>query len=173
LFLSAPILDWLNQAHQELLQDPSTTQIIHSIQTDPNPPQGYSWMDKTLGYKCQLVLLPTFTLKSPILQELHSSSIAGHSGLQKTYACARHSFFWPGMKKDIYNFIYECDICKHHKGELIKPLETLQPLPIQTSIWTDISMDFIVGLPKSGNKVVIMVVVDHISKYAHFCAFPH
>jgi hypothetical protein len=34
-------------------------------------------------------------------------------------------------------------------------------------------MDFIVGLPKSGNKSVIMVVVDHLSKYAHLCALQH
>jgi hypothetical protein len=31
-------------------------------------------------------------------------------------------------------------------------------------------MDFIVGLPKSGNKTFIMVVVDHLSKYDHLCA---
>jgi hypothetical protein len=37
----------------------------------------------------------------------------------------------------------------------------------------DISMDFIVGLPKSGNKSVIMVVVDRLSKYAHLCALQH
>ena len=34
-------------------------------------------------------------------------------------------------------------------------------------------MDFIVGLPKSRNKLVIMVVVDHLSKYAHLCALQH
>ena len=34
-------------------------------------------------------------------------------------------------------------------------------------------MDFITGLPKSGNKSVIMVVVDHLSMYAHFCALHH
>jgi hypothetical protein len=34
-------------------------------------------------------------------------------------------------------------------------------------------MDFIVGLPKSGNKSFTMVVVDHLSKYAHFCALQH
>jgi len=34
-------------------------------------------------------------------------------------------------------------------------------------------MDFIVGLPKSGNKSVIMVVFYHLSKYAQFCALQH
>jgi hypothetical protein len=34
-------------------------------------------------------------------------------------------------------------------------------------------MDFITGLPKSRNKSVIMVVVDHLSKYAHLCALQH
>jgi IS30 family transposase len=44
---------------------------------------------------------------------------------------------------------------------------------IPPAIWGDISMDFIVGLPKSGNKSVIMVVVDRLSKYAHLCSLQH
>ena len=111
LSLFAPIIDWLNHTRQEWLQDPSTTQLIHRIQTNPNPPQGYTWMDNTLKYKGRLVLLPPSTLKTPILKELHSSVIAGHYRLQKTYAHAFHSFFWPSMKKDIYHFISKSDIC--------------------------------------------------------------
>ena len=34
-------------------------------------------------------------------------------------------------------------------------------------------MDFITGLPKSEGKSVIMVVVDRLTKYAHFCALYH
>jgi hypothetical protein len=79
-------------------------------------------------------------------------------------------FFWDGMKQDICNFVIECDVCQHNKGETVKSPGTLQPLPIPPAIWRDISMDFIIGLPQSGNKSVMMVVVDRLSKYAHFCA---
>jgi hypothetical protein len=34
-------------------------------------------------------------------------------------------------------------------------------------------MDFITGLPKSEGKSVIMVIVDRLTKYAHFCALSH
>lgn len=67
----------------------------------------------------------------------------------------------------------ECDICQCNKGETIKTPSTLQPIPIPPIIWTNISMDFIVGLLKSGNKSVIMVVVYHLSKYAHLCSLQH
>eukprot|EP00253_Pinus_taeda_P025942 PITA_25942 len=77
------------------------------------------------------------------------------------------------MKKDILTFVIECDVCQRHKGEIVNTPGTLQPLPIPASIWTEVSMDFITGLPKSGNKSVIMVVVDRLSKYSHFCALPH
>jgi hypothetical protein len=69
--------------------------------------------------------------------------------------------------------VAECDVFQHNKGETVKATGTLQLILIPPTIWRDISMDFIVGLPKSSNKSFIMVVVDHLSKYAHFCALQH
>jgi hypothetical protein len=69
--------------------------------------------------------------------------------------------------------VEKCDICQRNKGETVKTPKTLQPLLIPPNIWIDISMDFIVGLPKSRNKSVIMVIVDHLSKHAHLCALQH
>jgi hypothetical protein len=77
------------------------------------------------------------------------------------------------MKQDICNFVTECEVCQHNKGETVKSSGTLQPLPISPAIWKDISMDFITSLPKLGNKSVIMVVVDRLSKYSQFCTLQH
>jgi hypothetical protein len=77
------------------------------------------------------------------------------------------------MKQDVHNFVSECDVCQGNKGEKFKSPGTLQPLSIPPVIWRDISMDFITSLPKSGNKLFIMVVVDLLSKYSHLCALQH
>jgi hypothetical protein len=108
-----------------------------------------------------------------ILSELHVTPTTGHSGFTKTYDRVKRSFFCDGMKQNICNFVAECDVCQCNKGEILKSSGTLQPLLIPPAIWKDISMDFITGLPKSGNKSIIMVVVDRLSKYAHFCTLQH
>jgi hypothetical protein len=69
--------------------------------------------------------------------------------------------------------VAECDICQRNKGDTVKTPDTLQPLPIPPTIWMNVSMDFIVGLPKLENKSIIMVVVDRLSKHAHLCSLQH
>jgi hypothetical protein len=58
-------------------------------------------------------------------------------------------------------------------SQIARPPPTLQPLSIPPTIWKDISMDFFTGSPKSRNKSIIMVVVDRLSEYAHFCSLQH
>ena len=103
-----------------------------------------------------------------LLQEFHSTPTGGHSGFTKTYKQIAGSLFWHGMRRTILQFVKECAVCQKHKYQALAPAGLFQPLPIPEAIWEDISMDFIIGLPKSQGFEVIMVVVDRLSKYAHF-----
>ena len=70
-------------------------------------------------------------------------------------------------------FLQNCEICQQYKTDCMKSGGLLQPLPIPTRMWADISMDFIEGLPVSNGYSVIMVVVDRLTKYGHFIPLKH
>lgn len=108
-----------------------------------------------------------------ILQEFHGSPTAGHSGYLRTLKSVQRNFMWLGLRSDVKAFITTCDTCQRQHYEAIYPPGLLQPLPIPAASWQSISMDFIEGLPHSKGKSVIMVVVDRLTKYAHFTTLAH
>ena len=64
-------------------------------------------------------------------------------------------------------------MCQRIKSDTKSPVGLLQPLPIPTTFWTNVSLDFVEGLPKSMGYEVILVVVDRLTKYAHFVPVSH
>jgi hypothetical protein len=53
------------------------------------------------------------------------------------------------MKIEIARYVARCDTCRCAKAIHMKTVGPLQSLPIPTWKWDDISMDFIVGLPRT------------------------
>jgi hypothetical protein len=68
--------------------------------------------------------------------------------------------------------ISECVTCQQNKLEQTLLVGLLQPLPIPEQKWESNSMDFITGLSKVQGKDCIYVVVDRLTKFAHFYTIP-
>lgn len=80
-------------------------------------------------------------------------------------------FYWEGMKKGIQEYVQKGEVCLMNKYQALNPAGLLQPLPIPSHIWEDITMDFLGGLPKFGGYDTIFVVVDRLTKHAYFLVF--
>ncbi|CAL1394368.1 unnamed protein product [Linum trigynum] len=136
-------------------------------------PGHYAFRAGLVYYRDRVVLPPLSSLVTTILQEFHDSPMGGHSGAQRTLARVARHFYWPQMGKAVRDYIASCDVCQRVKTETLSPAGLLQPLPIPCQVWEDISMDFVEGLPISGGRSVLFVVVDRLTKYAHFMTLSH
>ena len=94
-------------------------------------------------------------------------------GIHATIKRLATVLYQKGMEQQIRQVIRECDVCQKYKYDNSALAGLLQPLPILATAWTQVSMDLIKGLPLSGGKQVILVVVDRLTKYTHFIGLKH
>lgn len=173
LILNSVSMDLMQQIRDSWITDSQVQKLISELQQNSQSHPHYSWHIDTLRRKGKLVIGNDNAIKQFILQWLHDSATGGHSGRDHTAARVKARFYWKGMTKDVQSYVRECVVCQRSKAELVASPGLLQPLPVSERIWDAISMDFIEGLPKSQGKQVIFVVVDRLSKYAHFMTLSH
>ena len=112
--------------------------------------------------------VPRMSLPDQLTWECHSGGLAGHFGRDKTITAVEHQFYWPSLKRDVRNIVAQCRVCAFAK-QVRKNAGLYTPLPVPTRPWDDVSMDFVLGLPRTVRyQDSIMVVVDRFSKMAHF-----
>lgn len=165
--------DLMKQIQEAYELDAAVKQIIEELKKDPKAKKHFAWNLEILRRKSKIVVPAVEKLRTTILEWLHGSGQGGHSGRDKTVQRVKGIFYWKGMSKDIQAFLRNCVVCQQCKYETTASPGLLQPLPIPEAVWTDISMDFIDGLPPSFGKTVILVIVDRFSKAAHFLALRH
>jgi hypothetical protein len=173
MLLTIPNPLWVEDIKASYAHDPAIIQIIQDLKADNASHPSFTFRNDLLLYKGRIYVGPVESLRNRIFHLVHDRPAAGHSGYQKSLHRAKLDFYWPGMRSDLKHYLKLCDTCQRNKAETVLPAGLLQPLPIPTRVWADVSMDFIEGLPLSNGFNVIMVVVDRLSKYAHFMALSH
>jgi len=154
-------------------KDPKTRDLLSSLEK-PGPVSNYRLRDGLIyvNDKSRALYIPNDSeIKKKILWECHDSCTAGHLGLDKTLDLISREFFWPGLRKDVSEYVRSCLACQKNKPTSSSPAGLLQPLEIPSKPWDHVSLDLIIQLPetKSGFDA-ILVLVDKLTKMVHLAA---
>uniref|UniRef100_A0A2N9EIL3 Reverse transcriptase domain-containing protein n=1 Tax=Fagus sylvatica TaxID=28930 RepID=A0A2N9EIL3_FAGSY len=88
------------------------------------------------------------SMRELLVREAHGGGLMGHFGVRKTLDVLHEHFFWPKMKRDVKRVCARCVTCRQAKSRVL-PHGLYTPLPVPSAPWVDISMDFVLGLPRS------------------------
>jgi len=78
------------------------------------------------------------------------------------------NFWWPGVSREVKQYVEGCDACQRNKNHTQAPAGKLMPNSIPEKPWSHISANFIIKLPLAQGYDSILVVVDKLTKMAHF-----
>jgi transposase InsO family protein len=148
-------------------------ELLAKLAVHPDDIDGYTLREGVIRHKGRIWLGFNPTLQALVTDAMHASPTGGHSGFLVTYRRIKGLFIWPQMKQFVRRMVQECIIYQRAKPERVKYPGLLQPLPVPNYAWEVVSMDFVEGFPKSGRYDVVMVVVDKLSRFAHFIPISH
>jgi hypothetical protein len=121
-----------------------------------------------LLYRANKLCVSASSIRHLFLQDAHEGGLMGHFGVKKIEDVLAAHFFWPKMRNDVGRYMSQCTTCNKAKSRL-NPHDLYMPLLVPSVPWEDISMDFVLGLPRiKRGRDSIFVVVDRFSKMAHF-----
>jgi hypothetical protein len=129
---------------------------------------GINVLQDGLLYHANKLCVPASSVSLLFSQEAHGGGLMGHFGVKKIDDVLAAHFFWPKMRRDMERYVSRCMTCNKAKSRL-NPHSLYMPLPVPSVPWEDISMDFVLGLPRTKRgRDSIFVLVDRFSKMAHF-----
>ncbi|KAM3001256.1 hypothetical protein FF2_037573 [Malus domestica] len=166
-FQVRPIL--IDRVLEAQMNDEETQEIIQARNQGKKKDFKIGETDGMLMQRSRMYLPNNAELKKEILDEAHISAYAMHPRGTKMYHTIRPFYYWPGMKKEIVEYVSRCAICQQVKAERKKPFGLIQLFPIPQWKSKNITMDFMYKLPRTQNGYDnIWVIVYRLTKLAHF-----
>ncbi|GJU16655.1 putative nucleotidyltransferase, ribonuclease H [Tanacetum coccineum] len=112
-------------------------------------------------FKWNQLCIPDSSLHLQIIKELHDE---GHVGRDRTLQLVQASYFYPTMRKEMDRYVKRCRVCRVSKGTATN-VGLYMPFPVPLQPWVDISMDFVLGLPRTqrGMYTIYMVYLPLLS----------
>jgi hypothetical protein len=101
-----------------------------------------------LLYRANRLCVPASSVHLLFLQEAHGGGLMGHFGLKKTKDVLAAHLFWPKMRCNVERYLSRCTTCNKAKSGL-NPHGLYMPLPVPSVPWADISLDCVLGLPRT------------------------
>ena len=110
------------------------------------------------------------TYREEFVRAIHAGATGGHFGLRKTTAAVQSRAYWPTWSSDVATCLRKCPECaRYHRGTL--PRQAEMQTPRAGEPWERVSIDITGPHPKSSSqKVFILTLVDHFSKWAEAIA---
>ena len=103
---------------------------------------------------------------------MYSLGPIGHLSRVKTLNLLNQTYQWLDISQFIATFVKDCALCFYIKTPCLAPLSFLKPLKLLVRPQADISINYIVDLPKYlyNSKIYkhIFVVIDCLIKIRHF-----
>ena len=99
-------------------------------------------------FKGNSFYIPRCSLRLSILDELRGGTMGCHFGRVKTLFFVKASFYWLKMEKDVVRLVEHYHVCLMAKTRS-QNARFYTLLPIPTTLWEDVSLDFVVGLPRN------------------------
>lgn len=109
--------------------------------------------DSSVNWK----LVVPYHMRARILQECHDRPQAGHLGIAKTHWRAAKLYYWPGMYRDILQYVRRCEICQQVKPNNEAPNGLMRP-HFAESPWSCVSADIMGPYPRSNKGCVYLLV---------------
>ena len=128
-------------------------------------------MEEGLVLKERRVYVPKDEkLRVEIIWLYHDMLIARYGRQWKMVKLVTRNYWWPGVTKEVKQYMEGCDQCQRMKNRAEMPVGKLRPNEIPEKPWQHISVDFITKLPVSKGHGSILVVYNRFLKMSHFVA---